>query len=433
MGVKQITRERAEQFVERVNHYLQNGYRHGRHPSALKQALKDMGVSGNSSGSWPARIKELYGLEPDWSLEHKESFSEPGSRQEDRESVRLKDEITYLTRRIKELQRELNDAEDLRTSVAGLTKSEIRPAKLNAATKKSDSDEVPVLFTSDFQWGEVVRPEEIDWLNAYNKEIAAERYANLIDRAIKICESHETHKYPGIIYLRGGDAISGEIHGELAETNSLSAIPAIQDLAEHEAAGIERLADHLGRVRVISVPGNHGRTTLRPRSKGYSDFNFETALAWYLESYFRNDKRVEFWTPKSGDAYFKVFGHRVLLTHGDRIGARGGTGFLGPVATITRGMKKTVDSYSRVGRLVDLMLVGHFHTPLMLDQGFSNGALAGYTEYARDIRATPHDPSQWLFFMSPRIRVTAAYQVYVDNVEPLTDSDAWFEVAVNDD
>ena len=313
---------------------------------------------------------------------------------------REKDAAAAMRRKIATLETQLIAERDWRAKMDGLHAAKLPPAdwKRGPALRKSNVL-TPILFTSDFQCGEVIKADQIDGINAYDQHIFAERYQRMIEKTLILAKKNTgATEFPGCIYLRGGDAISGEIHAELAETNDLSSVPALRLLQRQEREGIKRLRDAFGRVRVISIPGNHGRTTFKPQAKGYTERSYETLLAWWLSDAFEGDARVTFWTPPSGDALFDVEGYGFLLSHGDRMGSRGGTGFIGPAATVARGHKKLFDNWSLTGRRVDCILTGHLHTSLRLELGFANGALAGYSEYARDLRAKPDAAKQWLLF-----------------------------------
>jgi hypothetical protein len=122
-------------------------------------------------------------------------------------------------------------------------------------------------------------------------------------------------------------------------------------------------------------------------------------------------KNISFHTPASGDAVSELYGRRYLATHVDRIGSRGDQGFIGPAATITRGMKKTYDTYAGLHMPIDKMFIGHFHVAYELDYGWSNGSLPGYSEFARDGRMKPEEPAQWLLFFHRRHGVTSRWKV----------------------
>jgi hypothetical protein len=273
----------------------------------------------------------------------------------------------------------------------------------------------PIIFGSDFQVGEVVRLEQMDGMNEYNMDIFAERYQLLVDRTIDLAKDHVGDAdFDRAIYARGGDAINNRIHEELAETNDLSAVPAIQWLCRHEREGIKRWADYFGRLHVVSIPGNHGRTTIKPRSNSYVGTNFETLLTLWLQGEFRDDPRITWQTPHSGDAYFEVQGWKFLLAHGDRMGSRGGAGFIGASATIARGHQKLFQNWAATGRPVDYIMTGHLHTSVKLPFGygsFGNGSLVGYNAFARDHQMTPDAAKQWELFVHAKRGVTAMYEV----------------------
>jgi len=270
---------------------------------------------------------------------------------------------------------------------------------------------VAVLVTSDFQWGEVIDPENMDGVNQFNVAIAEQRYRTLVERTIDISFKHlPANRYSGLVYLRLGDQVSGDIHADLRESNELSAIPAVRSLVAAETWGLQQLADAFGKVHVVSVPGNHGRYQVKPPTKKISD-NYDTLSAWWLQSEFKGDPRFTWQTPNSTDAVFELHGRLYLATHGDNIGSRGGQGFIGPAATILRGMKMTMDEYATRGVALSKMFVGHFHSAFDLGRGWSNGSLPGYSEFARVNRMTPEPPIQWLIYFHPRYGATSQWKL----------------------
>jgi hypothetical protein len=137
-------------------------------------------------------------------------------------------------------------------------------------------------------------------------------------------------------------------------------------------------------------------------------------LTLMLEKAFQGDKRVTFLHPTSGEAYFDVFGRKFLLTHGDRIGSRGGTGFIGASATVARGFKKTRDTYQALGKPVDYVLCGHFHQFLVLNGGIVNGSLPGYSEFAMANKMPPEPPSQTLMFVDSQFGLNEIRRVVLE-------------------
>lgn len=322
---------------------------------------------------------------------------------QERRLRRLELENAELRARTKKLVERLDAAEEFRQSVFGLTAVDLSPVQWpKSKPAKGKTPHTAILFGSDFQFGEVVKSDEMDGMNEFNADIFAARYTRMIDRAIRWCDAIDKGwdaQFDRAIYARGGDAISGEIHAELSESNDFGAVPAVFELVEYEAAGIKRMADRFGRVHVISIPGNHGRTTIKPRHKGYVATNYETLLAWWLAREFKNDPRVTFETPASGYARFNVRGWWFEMRHGDRMGAGGGTGWIGAPAPITKGHKKIRLDAANVGAPVDYVLTGHLHTSMELPHGWANGCLPGYNEFARSLGLDPDCAKQWLIIV----------------------------------
>lgn len=333
-----------------------------------------------------------------------------------RQERRLKDEIARLKREVDAANRELNEAEDLRAAVFGLGKP-IDPAqhRIDLRPRKGELREAALLFQSDEQWGEVIDLEEMGGINAYNRHIAEARYRRLIESAIKCCLPPNAAAAPPVFYYcMGGDSLSGSIHEELAETNDLSSIPAVMDYCRNISWGIRQLRDKLGcPIVVVRVPGNHDRTTIKRRAKGYNRTSFDTIISWHLEMMFADDKDVTFLIPKETDAYFDVLGWKFLLTHGDNMGTGGGSGYIGAAAPITKGHRRLVETAQQAGKPVDYVLTGHFHTALETEYGWANGSLPGFGEYAKLLRFKPSPPVQWLLHIHPERGVTTRRQIMV--------------------
>ncbi|MDE2103120.1 MAG: hypothetical protein KGL39_38095 [Patescibacteria group bacterium] len=271
--------------------------------------------------------------------------------------------------------------------------------------RRARGEHMPYLLTSDFQIGEVIRREETDNAHGYNASIFVARYRKLITGVIDLSEEHRRGgwKFPGIIYARGGDTISGGIHEDLSETDELTPIESVELAFREEAAGIKHLLDAFGRVDVKdNGGGNHDRVTHKPRSKRANALSYDRLVGFMLRREFRAEPRVTFQTTESPDVFFPIYETNVLLTHGDKIGSRGGQGYIGPAATIMRGAQKVIMEQQALGRRVDRVDCGHFHTEFYGGYVLANGCLPGYSEYAKMNRLRPTQPSQWLVFHHPK-------------------------------
>lgn len=340
-----------------------------------------------------------------------------------RERQRYNDTIQQLRKELVDVRRELNHREDLRASIFNLVTDPVCiPSWALEEARPSADAELPMLHVSDWQIGEVITKARIGGFNEFNWEIAQERIKTLVAKTIELSFMHRGKKrYPGIYYLRGGDMISGQIHPDLMESNDLQSCEAARNLVTVETWVITQLRKAFGKVHVKSVPGNHGRSTDKTRTKWNVGTNFDVMTHYWLEDALRGDAKITFDAPPSGDAVFNVYGYNLVMTHGDRMGSRGGEGFLGAVATIARGMKKTFEYYATLGRVVDYIFCGHFHTALALEYGYSNGCLPGYSELAQGYRMRPHPPSQNLFYMHGHYGVVDAKRIIVGPAPKLSE------------
>lgn len=385
---------------------------------AIWHAAKALKVAHQTLHSTVSRAEELGYPKVKWDIYKSPTHDKVAPKTPD--NVRTRNQIADLRKQLDDALKKVADLEDIRSSVFNL-----KPEKLNvpdwqsrSPSKGKGTPEIATLFTSDFQVGEVIREEELEYPNSYNPDVFKERYRRLIGASVRLLEREDPQmRYPGFIYLRGGDAISGDIHADLAETQSLTCVEQTQLVAEEEIKGLEELLKAVPQITVYSVPGNHDRTTPKPRSKRFVALTYDQLCIWTIEKYFsaKGENRIKFVTPPSGDAYYPVFTTNYLLTHGDRIGSRGGQGFVGPAGTISRGIQKVRQQQARMGRSVNYVLTGHFHVAMDLPNGIANGCLAGFSEYAKsELRAEPEPPTQTMFWTHQKWGLTTIRRVRVD-------------------
>lgn len=370
-----------------------------------------------------------HGVHPETRARHLRLAKERGLTAE---SV-VRDPLQNAEAKLRQLRAELaaihraNDtAEEIRKTIYGLAEYSPEPPTWITDARFSGTPGIPMTIWSDWHYGERVRKDEMHGLNEFNIEIAKKRIQRLVDRTIRLIhgfafkEAGKDVKFPGIIVCLGGDLITGDIHEELADTNEARPLECINDLLDLIAGAIEKLADHFGFVFVPCVPGNHGRTTRKPRAKNRIFTSYEWNLYTNLERHFRNDSRVQFYIPAECDAHFTVVGHRFLLTHGDSLGTKGGDGMIGSIGPIQRGNIKIGRAEAQVGQDYDTLVIGHWHSYQpkgALFPAIVNGALKGYDEYARLILRVPFDrPAQAVWFVHPQQGVTTQFPVYVDDV-----------------
>lgn len=339
----------------------------------------------------------------------------------------LRDRIKTLETTLAGIERETLDATYVKRKILELAEQPVEPPTWLIEPHKTDrAVGVPTLFLSDLHWGEIVDPNQIGGVNQYKLETAHNRMRRCVEKAVSLLTNHiTTIEYPGIVLIFGGDMVSGDIHEELMATNEKEIMPTVVDLWGALAWAIETLADTFGNVFVPCVTGNHGRNTHKIRAKGRNFTSFDWLVYQFLAKRFEGDKRVQFLIPDGPDAYYRVFEHRYLLTHGDQF--RGGDGLIGALGPIIRGDHKKRSRNAQIGMEFDTMLLGHWHQLIQLKRLIVNGSMVGYNEYAYSNSFGYEPPQQGLWINSPGHGITFSMPVHLGETHkaPETEWVSW--------
>lgn len=281
-----------------------------------------------------------------------------------------------------------------------------------------------VTLFSDQHLDEVVRPQEVDHLNAYNRQIAEQRVERYFERLVALSRDYmQGIRYDGLVLGLLGDTLSGTIHAELAETNEATLFQSILHWVPRFAAGLEYLADEFGKVHVPVVIGNHPRLTRKPRSKLRAVDNADWLFGHMLQQRVAHDRRVTFDLPEGTDALVQVYTTRFLMTHGDQV--QGGQGIGGIWPPIMRMRARKLTRYQASGRGFDWLAMGHWHQLVVAQGIIVNGSVVGYNEFAATNNFAPERAQQALVLVTPEHGVTWSTPVFVDS----PDVEGWTRAA----
>lgn len=333
----------------------------------------------------------------------------------------LRIENRRLRERLAEALSDNHEAKAFNELIASIENRKLQPPKWLAPKRKGKGESaIACAMLSDCHFDEVVFPEQIGFVNAYNRDIAKARLRRFFENVVRLSRDYiKGVNVDGFALCLGGDLLSGQIHPELVETNEGRLLEGVFIWADELAAGIKMLADHFGRLYICGVVGNHGRMTLKPRSKFRAWDNFDWLLYRMLERQFIDDKRISFEIPASADHRFDVYSTRFLLTHGDQF--RGGTGISGMMSAIMLGDARKRKAYNASGDPYDIMLLGHWHNlTLGVKSVMVNGSLKGFDEYSRTSNFDFELPQQAFWIVDPQWGVTLRAPVHVS--EP---SESW--------
>ena len=137
-----------------------------------------------------------------------------------------------------ELAKELRVFRGLQSRLSGV------PKWLTPRRSKKDSVGTICVVLSDCHFDEVVRPEEMNDVNAYDRKIAVKRLRRFFDKTVVLTREYLSGlEYDGVVLFLGGDIFSGDIHDELTETNEDTMLGSLLFWSEHIASGIAMLAE----------------------------------------------------------------------------------------------------------------------------------------------------------------------------------------------
>jgi hypothetical protein len=324
---------------------------------------------------------------------------------------RLKKENRDLREQLKEALEERVLDENYQDFISRVTRQEIKVPDwtVSPRAKGAAHDVIPTLVVSDWHLDEVVRPEECQWKNGYNREIAERRLKNLFVNTIKVANEYiKGFTYPGICMPMIGDMLNGHIHQELKETNVDTTIGSLVYWIGPMAAGIKMLADAFGKVWIPLVVGNHGRNSIKPISKMRARDNFDFLFGQILTQQFAGDKRVSFAISDGHKYMYELYGVRFIVSHGDECrGGSGIAGMLSPLLIAQARMKKTYD--------FDYWLIGHWHHRAAFRGIRVNGAGKGFDEYAFINNFDFQPPQQDFFLTDARRGVVGEWPIFVQS------------------
>ena len=279
-------------------------------------------------------------------------------------------------------------------------------------TKQSRKEVVAVTLSSDWHIDEEVISAEIGGVNEYNAEIGEKRiktYFNVVLRLLNMCRTESTIKR--LIIGTLGDAISGWIHEEFLQANTMTPPEAILKAFELYCSGFDFLLKegNLEEIDVICCCGNHSRITKknevkRGHKKSWEWLMYELLVKWYA---MKGETRIKFKVPEGYFNWINVFGMDIRFHHGNRIRYGGGVG------GISIPLRKAIAQWNKA-RHADIDCLGHWHTRETSSSYVTNGSVVGYSEFAEFIKADFAPPSQAFFIIHPKYGKTAEFPITLE-------------------
>lgn len=325
----------------------------------------------------------------------------------DAELARLRAELSTLKGRYKAalamIDRERDRAEAL-VALKGIRGSRT----LTKSVKGPKNAATMMLLVSDVHAEETVRSETVNGQNEFNLEVCDARLAELRQRFLTMLE-HERRlaKIDRVVLWFGGDVISGMIHPELAEENSLHPLAALRWVGERLRGLLDAVADNAKEVIVATSCGNHGRTTEKLRTNE-ADTSYEQHL--YLTMRAAEARKNVRWHIGEGHLNYLILdGFKVRFCHGHAVKYQGGLG------GVHVPLKKAIAAWDTTDK-ADLTCIGHWHQFSAGRNYVTNGSVIGPSAYSVRIKAEggEHPCQAAIVIDHDRNEMTKAYRIFCD-------------------
>lgn len=311
---------------------------------------------------------------------------------------------------LKELRKLVQFYDSARTEPLAIPEWQAKPSRASHAG-------TIIAQTTDWHLDEVVKPDEIFYLNAFNREIAMQRIQRWVEKVITLPREYMRGlKIEGLIIPATGDLFTGDIHEELKESNESTLLASVLHWQEPVIGMLEMLAKEYKNVAVHAVVGNHGRLSDKPIFKGRVFDNVE----WLFWSVVRDrladrGSKVTIDVSPSMDLNVPIYGRNHLLTHGDQF--KGGSGISGAFAPLALGSHRKGKRQDIAGMPMETMVIGHQHQLINIPGVIMGGCLKGYDEYAFGLNLPPDadGAAQAMWVSSPERAQVMWMPIYVQD------------------
>ncbi len=311
------------------------------------------------------------------------------------------------------------------------------PAYLRATKVEDMGFDTPqhgLALFSDLHYYSRIDRRASNGLAEYNIDIARYRLARWRDGVLRFTQMDQLVidlKHLDIFAL--GDDLEG--HGEMFGSQSLqmseSIIFQVMGFVEDMTQIILSLLERYETIRIIKVPGNHGRTTARAKSS-YTPDNFET-MAWELiAERVRGQVGGEWSSSLNGVRSLQggkvdFFIHYGAIAFVDVLGwlcaARHGHGIKGLQSTYTGALNNKFRLNAIIGEVINWYFKAHLHEAQSSEseirgEVIQNGCFVGPSLLSIEMsQAAASLPSQDFMLFHPGRGKTHHYRIHLDEVD----------------
>lgn len=312
-----------------------------------------------------------------------------------KEKQKLFDERTALNKILREQGRMESMFDIVKRAI-----EEYQPIKFNyVPTKIQDSDNDLIIHLTDVHCGVDI----ISKFNIFNIDILKQRLQKYLD---EIMDIKNTYKSQNAYVILGGDMIQGIIHLNSrieAKENVVTQIMEVTDLVSNF---IYELSKEFQYVEVHTTAGNHSRSTANKEETTRGD-NFDLLIPFACKKDLKNIQNVKFVDNEleCDIATFKVRGHMIYATHGDK--------------DTVKNVVYHMTQFARKAKLPlpDMCYLGHRHTNGLTTvddvKVIESGCVDGMDSYAIDKRLVG-TPEQTVTVVTENKMIKALCDIQID-------------------
>lgn len=310
------------------------------------------------------------------------------------QAAKTRDLLAVRTARVAELEAEIAELQTLVDAFGYLEANPLAPHVIEPTETSSRIHEATaVCVLSDLHLEEIVDPAEVNGLNEYNLEIAAERMDRLAVGLVWMLElARSKYQITNLFLPCLGDVTTNYLRVEDVQGNGLTPMEAIV-FAEDQIVRFVRTVlarcPWLESVFMPFVPGNHDRLSFTAKTQFRKRTGMSSApvFARGISRELKDDPRFRLELATGEHHYTTIYGHPIRGMHGDRFNYQGGVGGIFIPA------RRHVNALNKIKHAA-LTLFGHWHTSKSDDLWVSNGSLIGLNSYSLAKGLDPEPPAQ---------------------------------------
>lgn len=316
--------------------------------------------------------------------------------------------------------------------------SPLKPVDIPRIKKENKKEEeIAVALLSDLHGGEIISPEETDYLGVFNTEILARRLELWAKGVKNVVNLHrKNYNIKKLVILDLGDKISGMIHEELEIHSDIEAGHQYAVISYLIAQTLMLLAQEFEEIKIHSIVGNHSRKQQKKKSKGkYVNYDYDSTQLVSL--FCKNQDNIKFNAYKAPKKRITIGNKTGIIAHGDSVRSYSGVPWYGLIRksrqllgtqSVLRNMKERSKEYTNDIREelddvptddIEFIMMGHFHQLFNIEKAwgsiFVNGCFPGPSEYSIDKNMISR-PGQWIMGFHKNY-ISWRYALYLDQDE----------------